>query len=341
MSKLALIAMVSACLLLPAVGQAADLGVGDKAPALTIDKWIKGEPFDLSKVGDKDVVVVEFWATWCGPCRMSIPHLSELSDHFKGKNVTFIGISDEDEKTVQKFLDGGWDSKMRYRVALDKKRATNNDWMKAANQKGIPTSFVVQGGKIKWIGHPMGGLDLQVAELCGDEAYVKQAKEVKELVEKFQTAMKDEEWKDALAASEKLMKLRPNEHRFAYEQYRILATKTKETERATKAGQEFVKNCDSAELLNEFSWNMMTEDDYADARDNKLAKAGAEKALKLSKEKDAAIIDTYARALFENGDVKGAIEWQEKAIDLNQNPNLENDLKEALEKYKKKASEGV
>ena len=103
----------------------AELKVGDDAPKLSIKEWVKGKPFDLTKAKDKDVVVVEFWATWCGPCRMSIPHMSEMQDHFKDKGVTFIGVSDEDAKVVEKFLKGGFDEKMRYRVAIDDEELTD------------------------------------------------------------------------------------------------------------------------------------------------------------------------------------------------------------------------
>jgi len=111
----------------------------------------------------KGVKVVEFWATWCGPCRTSIPHLTELAKKYKGK-VDFAGISVwEREKTVPeikakvgKFVtDMG--EKMDYHVAIDtadKKMA--NNWMAAAEQNGIPSSFIVdKKGVILWIGHPM------------------------------------------------------------------------------------------------------------------------------------------------------------------------------------------
>src|SRR5262245_54681841 len=65
------------------------LSVGDPAPKLEVKEFVKG---DAVKSFDKGkVYVVEFWATWCGPCRTSIPHLTELQK--KHKDVTFIGVS--------------------------------------------------------------------------------------------------------------------------------------------------------------------------------------------------------------------------------------------------------
>ena len=157
----------------------AELKVGDDAPNIFIKDWVKGEAFDLSKAKDKDVIVVEFWATWCPPCKASIPHMSEMQDHFKSKGVTFIGVTDEDKELVSKFLKNGWDEKMRYRVAVDNENKTSDAWMKASNQRGIPTAFVVQGGKLKWIGHPMDELGLTVAKLAGDEEYAKKEEEAK------------------------------------------------------------------------------------------------------------------------------------------------------------------
>ena len=68
----------------------AELGVGNPAPALKVAKWAKGKP--VAKFEPGKVYVVEFWATWCGPCKQSIPHLTELAKKFKDK-VTFTGVS--------------------------------------------------------------------------------------------------------------------------------------------------------------------------------------------------------------------------------------------------------
>ena len=68
---------------------AAELKVGDPAPKLQVGKWVQGDPvkeFDKSKA-----YIVEFWATWCGPCRVSIPHLNEVHKKYKDKGLIVIG----------------------------------------------------------------------------------------------------------------------------------------------------------------------------------------------------------------------------------------------------------
>lgn len=151
------------------------LKVGDKAPTLEIDAWVKGEP--VSAIESGKVYVVEFWATWCPPCRESIPHLTELQKKHKN-DLTIIGVASSerlprnapkaDPKTdaggdkpdprlsnLKKFVtDQG--SKMEYRVAYDADRQMATGWMQPAGRNTIPTSFVVgHDGKIAWIGNPL------------------------------------------------------------------------------------------------------------------------------------------------------------------------------------------
>ena len=95
--------------------------LGEKALPLKIKEWIKGQPVDVTKVDGKRVYVVEFWANWCAPCIHSIPHLTELQRKFGDKNVTFIGVSVDNDKTVEKvkpFVKDMGD-KMDYTVAID------------------------------------------------------------------------------------------------------------------------------------------------------------------------------------------------------------------------------
>ncbi len=130
------------------------VGPGTAAPKLDIQTWYKGTPV---KSFDKDkLYVVEFWATWCGPCKQSIPHLTELAK--KNTDVKFIGVSiweDDKDGNIKKFVDE-MGTKMDYTVAYSgNKTGMSQSWMTASGQNGIPTAFVIKEGKVEWIGHPM------------------------------------------------------------------------------------------------------------------------------------------------------------------------------------------
>ncbi|MSU58069.1 MAG: redoxin domain-containing protein [Pedosphaera sp.] len=148
--------------------------VGDPAAKLDISGWIKGKPVDLAAVKGKQVVVVEFWATWCGPCRTSIPHLTEMQKKFK--DVIFIGVSDEDAETVKPFVKKMGD-KMDYTVAVDNDRKTSAGYMEAYGINGIPHAFIVdKEGRVVWLGHPMGGLEETLAEVVAGKFDLEKSK---------------------------------------------------------------------------------------------------------------------------------------------------------------------
>ena len=138
--------------------QTTTLGVGDAAPALNIEKWVKGAPVQQFEKGK--VYMVEFWATWCGPCITSMPHISELQKKYRDQGFTVIGVTSKDSRgnsleKVEKMVTDKGDT-MGYTVGWDKDRATNEAFMTAAKQNGIPCSFLVdRNGKIAYIGHPM------------------------------------------------------------------------------------------------------------------------------------------------------------------------------------------
>jgi len=147
--------------------QGTNLGPGSSAPKLDIKTWVKGQ-----RVGslDKDkTYVIEFWATWCGPCLESIPHLTKLAkDH---RDVSFIGVSvweDNDKRQVQDFVEkmGG---KMDYTVGYSgNKTGMAATWLAPAKQPGIPTAFIVKNNIIMWIGHPLN-LEKPLTQLTKNE----------------------------------------------------------------------------------------------------------------------------------------------------------------------------
>jgi thiol-disulfide isomerase/thioredoxin len=130
------------------------LSIGSKAPIPEISDFVRGEKPTFFEPGK--VYVIEFWATWCPPCRQSMPHLTKLAEDMKSKGVVIVGISDEKVETVRTFLEKEeWKQKARYTLATDPDRSTHKAYMEASGQGGIPTAFIVKEGVVQWIGHPM------------------------------------------------------------------------------------------------------------------------------------------------------------------------------------------
>lgn len=135
-----------------------ELRIGDTAPVLRVH-WIKGEKTERYLPGM--VYVLEFWATWCGPCIKAMPHVSELAKKYSGK-ATFIGVNvlergkPEENPLIVKKIVSGMGEKMDYNVCMDEQGGyMAKNYLQAAGQNGIPATIIVnQQGKVAWIGHP-------------------------------------------------------------------------------------------------------------------------------------------------------------------------------------------
>lgn len=127
-----------------------NLRVGSVAPAISLERLLQAPP---ETAGNWDslkgkVVVLEFWATWCGPCVAAISHLNELADQLKDKPIQFISITDEDSETVESFLKN---RPIKAWIGLD----TNGSMFKAYGVQGLPHTVVVdENGRIAAISYP-------------------------------------------------------------------------------------------------------------------------------------------------------------------------------------------
>jgi len=104
---------------------------------------LSGNPLS-SKQLEGQVVLVDFWATWCGPCRKSIPHLIDLYEQYKSHGVTIVGVSLDQKgpSVVSPFVE---QYKINYPVVM----GTGQVVADFGGVRGIPTAFIIsQDGKI-------------------------------------------------------------------------------------------------------------------------------------------------------------------------------------------------
>jgi peroxiredoxin len=97
-------------------------------------KDLTGKSWKFADLRGK-VVLVNFWATWCPPCRKEMPDLEKLYERFRSKGLVILGISDEDATTVEPFIR---ERKVAFPVLLDPGRKVNEMFV----VEGIPKSFV-------------------------------------------------------------------------------------------------------------------------------------------------------------------------------------------------------
>lgn len=143
---LAITALLASSLITPSLAAEKKLWaksvINQAAPELQVEKWLTETPDTKGKY-----VLVDFWATWCGPCRKAIGELNALQEKFKDKLVV-IGLSDEPEEKVRAMTS----PKISYFSAID----TQARMKKALEVKGIPHVILMNpDGIVKWEGYPL------------------------------------------------------------------------------------------------------------------------------------------------------------------------------------------
>ncbi len=317
----------------------ASLTIGSPAPPLAIAKWMKGEPIGGFEAGQ--VYVVEFWATWCGPCRTSMPHMSSVQESY-GDEVQIVGITRENEAIVSKFLEKEqsagklWSDVIKYRLALDAGDATNSAYMKAAQQSGIPTAFIVgKDGIIEWIGHPMS-MDQPLSQVI-DGSWQRAAmlaefnaqQRLRALSRELSTLQRSRDWEAALKLVDELEQEVGESAALLKMKLSLLTSAGRSDDAKLLRSQIVDLSWDNAMQLNELAWNIAIGKEKSQ-EELELALKAAQRAAELCHETDGAILDTLARVYYEQGDLTKAIEWQRKAVEHGQgNPSISK----ALEKY--------
>src|SRR6056297_1862226 len=215
------------------------LKIGSPAPPLDVEHWVQlgnGKYEPIQEFKDGKVYIVEFWATWCGPCIASMPHLAETQQQYADQGVRLISVSDEPLETVEKFLDtevrsstptaeaagqeeAGEEAEEAdqetyreltsvYSLTTDPDRSTHAAYMEAANQRGIPTAFIVgKSGEVEWIGHPMRMDEplQQIVDGSWDRAEYAEQMELESQITEAQNLMRQGQMQEGLAMVNRLL----------------------------------------------------------------------------------------------------------------------------------------
>jgi len=133
-----------------------------QAESGTIANAVVKQATDL-RVGGGRVLVIESWATWCGPCVKAMPHLSTAFRNMRlaEKEVDFVGVTSESKSAeeVAAWLKENFKNGIAYPIALDTAGSVKSNY----SSSGIPYAWVVgRDGCIAWEGHPMSGLEAAV-----------------------------------------------------------------------------------------------------------------------------------------------------------------------------------
>jgi thiol-disulfide isomerase/thioredoxin len=284
----------------PVEAKPATLHVGDPAPKLSVSKWVQGEPIPELRKGT--VYLLEFWATWCKPCREEMPHIVAIAHDYRDKGLVVIGANvwEKDEAKIPEFLKS---SGVDFPVPMDRERNGQGemvrDWIEASGSQGIPTSFLVdRAGRIAWFGHPAGLKNEIVEAVLAGSWDPKKAEAASEGFARFRELVANRKGGAALMLAKQLSEAHP----------------------------------DDAGLNNDLAWALVTGE-LGRSPDLPLADSIARRAVAASKEKDPAVLDTFARVLFLAGKKEEAIATEEKAVSLAP-PGLRRDLEKFLASYR-------
>ena len=314
---------------------AAELKVGDKAPAVEVEEWIQGE----TTVGEGKPYVVEFWATWCGPCRQSIPHLNELYKKYKGKGLSVIGVSDEvkDVEKVRNFVRSKGDG-MSYSVAID--GGVKRNFFDAAGQKGIPSAFIVANdNSIAYIGHPMDPKFEEIlAKVVAGRYSPTLMKKAAPKLAAAERAAKVRNYGDAYQHMDDVIKLDNTVFvQVALDKYRLMASEQNDSAAADLWALEMLEMYSGDAGALAMIAELTAADPDEETRNLEVARQAADAMIRKSGTRDPEALSVSAMVAFHEGDADRAIREQMQAW-MTADPDMKPEFKRNLDIYRGQAS---
>ncbi|MEO0512181.1 MAG: redoxin family protein [Planctomycetota bacterium] len=276
--------------------------VGSIAPRIAASHWLNGDP--VKKFEPGKVYLVDFWATWCGPCIAAMPKLTSLQEEHKDDGLVVVAVNifekeDGDRRVdkVTRFVEDRDD--MEYVVAIDA-GATEKTWMDAERRNSIPTALLVdKTGRVAWVGN---GHDPQMKT------------EVESLLREPGPGV------DPLGAEDR-----------AWLDTFVRVTSSGRVKESTEIGAALARErfADNPDALGSIA-STITGLVRPMRIQRLLAEQTAERAVEVTNERDAAALATLARVKHMNMDTASAISLMERAIDIADDADQLADMKKTL-----------
>ncbi len=347
--SLRIVLVLSISLLCNSIGKASELlTIGSPAPPLDIEHWIhdgQGKFKPVTKFETKKVYVVEFWATWCGPCISSMPHLASLQKHYADR-VQLVSVSDESLETVERFLarpvrgaapptdETASQQPQSYRqltsaycLTTDPDQSTYTDYMQAAAQDGIPTAFIVgKDGRIEWIGHPMD-LDEPLEAVVDDRwdraafgTEFRKQQEAERLMREMYAKLNQQDFDGALQVLDKALANNQGDMQMQGLKLQILVAAQKMAPANQHLQQMYRMSDKDPATVNTIAWNIYEMAMSEKLPPNKLVgtsiDAGELAIQQASGALKASLMDTVAHLLSLTGNIEQALKLETAALKI-------------------------
>ena len=352
---------------------AAQLKIGDPAPALQVAAWVRNGPVKLSDGVGKNIYLVEFWATWSSPSRMSITFLDKLQKKYSKQGLIVVGITKEELDLVKTFV--ATQKAMNYNVAVDDKGVTYAAYMDGI--PGVPMTFLVgKSGVILWKGHPLESASVVEKVMSGDFD-VEASKLVSELSAKLQKTLESQNFQKATTISHQILDIdpgnqtamrvalygfqndpkkaieyltslidrHPNSAAVYLQKLQLLNLTKNESELRSVIERYFESFKDDSSKLNSMAWIILDQVSFG-LQPMDLALKTAKKAVELSSKDDdkillAAHIDTLARCYYAVGRLDLAVKSQKRAVELLKGSQETKQFTKILKFYEKTLELGI
>ena len=296
----------------------AKLAIGSKAPPLKVSRWYQGTEVEVFEPGK--FYLIEFWATWCAPCRAGMPELSKLQETHQDK-LQIVGVTKEDLGTVGKFmrsvhaLDAKWEDVIKYTIAIDYKEETWDAYMTSAGLSSIPNSFLVgQDGTIQWIGNPAG-----VEEVL--EQVLEGSWQGRLEIDKF---ARQENWPSTMQAIDKQLEKFPENLYALGSRLEVLKKLDRIDELRAERKKMSNEHWDKAEHLKRIVLDIIRVNE--DGEDLELARKSALRAYELTDRKNPYMSSALAEVYFFGGEIQKAIEQERKTLEFLNAPEFRNEF---------------